>query len=85
MNSYPIIQDILRDDWGISPDQLSDGDVALDDLGIDSLDLLNLVHSLETRLDIKIPIQEWIRARNEGDPEWEGMTLKSLSARIDGL
>lgn len=85
MNTYDILCDILIREWGISESRLSGDDVSLEDIGIDSLDLLNLVFALEAQVGVKIPIQTWIKARNEGDPEWQLIGLRRLADRIDAL
>ncbi len=59
---------------------------AMTDLGIDSLDFLDMIFEIETRFDIQVPMDEWEREVNEGRAEAKELfMLKNLAARIDDL
>jgi acyl carrier protein len=82
---FDVVCDILEADWDISREQVGDGSIRLEDVGLDSLDLLNLIFALEQRTGSKLPVDDWIRQRNEGAAEWEDMTLLHLCHKVDQL
>jgi acyl carrier protein len=59
---------------------------AIDDLGIDSLDFLDIVFALDKKFGIKIPLEAWTEEVNEGRASVDDyFLLKNLCARIDEL
>jgi acyl carrier protein len=59
---------------------------AIDDLGIDSLDFLDIVFALDKKFGIKIPLEKWTQEVNKGNASVEDyFVLKNLCARIDEL
>lgn len=82
---YDVVCDILETDWDITRQQIGDGSIRLEDVGLDSLDLLNLIFTLERRIGARIPVEDWMRQRNEGAREWEDMTLLRLCQKVDQL
>jgi acyl carrier protein len=59
---------------------------AIDDLGIDSLDFLDIVFALDKKFGIKIPLEKWTQEVNQGNASVEDyFVLKNLCARIDEL
>jgi acyl carrier protein len=59
---------------------------AIDDLGIDSLDFLDIVFALDKKFGIKIPLEQWTQEVNKGNASVEDyFVLKNLCARIDEL
>jgi acyl carrier protein len=59
---------------------------AIDDLGIDSLDFLDIVFALDKRFGIKIPLEAWTKEVNDGSAAVDDyFVLGNLCARIDDL
>jgi acyl carrier protein len=59
---------------------------AIDDLGIDSLDFLDIVFALDKKFGIKIPLDAWTQEVNQGKASVEEyFVLKNLCSRIDEL
>jgi len=57
-----------------------------DDLGIDSLDFLDIVFAIDKTFGIKIPLEQWTQEVNEGKVNKdEYFVLKNLCAKIDEL
>jgi len=57
-----------------------------DDLGIDSLDFLDIVFAIDKTFGIKIPLEQWTQEVNEGKVDKEEyFVLKNLCAKIDEL
>ena len=58
----------------------------IDDLGIDSLDFLDIVFAIDKAFGIKIPLEQWTQDVNEGRaPTEEYFVLKNLCGKIDEL
>ena len=56
------------------------------DLGIDSLDFLDIVFAIDKEFGIKIPLEKWTQEVNEGKVSTEEyFVLKNLCAKIDEL
>lgn len=49
------VQELTRIAPDIDPDTVSDDDQLLDDLELDSMDILNLVTAIEKRLGVTVP------------------------------
>ncbi len=53
MNTLETLQSILADEFKLSPNQL-EPEARLEDLGVDSLNLIELIFKLEDRFNLKI-------------------------------
>jgi acyl carrier protein len=59
---------------------------AINDLGIDSLDFLDVAFAIDKTFGIKMPIEQWTQEVNEGRATTEQyFVLQNLCARIDEL
>jgi acyl carrier protein len=59
---------------------------AIDDLGIDSLDFLDIAFAIDKAFGIKLPIEHWTQEVNDGQATTEQyFVLKNLCARIDDM
>jgi acyl carrier protein len=59
---------------------------AIDDLGIDSLDFLDIAFAIDKSFGIKLPIERWTQEVNDGKATTEQyFVLKNLCARIDDM
>ena len=76
-----------EDESGDAPEgQFPPQTAAIDDLGIDSLDFLDIVFALDKKFGIKIPLEQWTQEVNEGKASVEDyFVVKNLCARIDEL
>lgn len=58
----------------------------IDDLGIDSLDFLDIVFAIDKQFGIKIPLEKWTEEVNKGEASADDyFVLENLCARIDQL
>ena len=58
----------------------------IDDLGIDSLDFLDIVFAIDKEFGIKVPLEKWTQEVNDGNASTdEYFVMKNLCAKIDGL
>ena len=61
------VKELIVEQLGISPEQAVSGASFLDDLGADSLDIVELVMSLEEEFDIEIPDEDAEKIQTIGD------------------
>ena len=58
----------------------------INDLGIDSLDFLDIVFAIDKAFGIKVPVEAWTQEVNAGTaPAEHYFVMKNLAARIDEL
>lgn len=70
------VEELTRIAPDIDPASLDDGDHLMDDLDLDSIDILNLVTALQARLDVSVPEIDYPRL------ETTGKAVAYLSARL---
>ncbi|BBK40734.1 acyl carrier protein [Allostella vacuolata] len=58
----------------------------IDDLGVDSLDFLDIAFAIDKRFGIKMPVESWMEDVNAGRASSDDFfILHNLAARIDAL
>jgi acyl carrier protein len=86
MSTFDQVANIIAETCDIPRDTITPESHAIDDLGIDSLDFLDIVFALDKKFGIKIPLEAWTEEVNEGRAKVEDyFVLKNLCARIDEL
>ncbi|MCB1473754.1 MAG: acyl carrier protein [Rhodobiaceae bacterium] len=84
--TFDTVADIIADTCDIDRDTISADSHVIDDLGIDSLDFLDVVFAVDKAFGIKIPHEKWTEEINEGRATAEDyFILKNLCTRIDEL
>ncbi len=59
---------------------------AINDLGIDSLDFLDVTFAIDKKFGIKMPVEKWMEEVNEGRAKAEEFfVMRNLVRRIDEL
>jgi len=61
------IKDIISDQLGIDADEIAMDSSFIDDLGADSLDIVELIMALEGEFDIEIPDEDAEKISSVGD------------------
>ena len=61
------VQEIICEQLDVKPEDLSDEKTFTDDLGADSLAIVELVLALEEKFDVKIPDDEVDKIKSVGD------------------
>ncbi len=85
-STFDRVADIIADTSDIPRERITPDSHVIDDLGIDSLDFLDIVFAVDKAFGIKIPIEAWTEEVNRGDtPAEQYFVLKNLCARIDDL
>ncbi len=61
------VKDIIANELGVEREKLTDGASFIDDLGADSLDIVELVMEFEKEFNIEIPDEDAEKLRTVGD------------------
>ncbi len=86
MNTFDKVADIIAETSEIPRDEITPDSHAIDELGIDSLDFLDIVYGIDKEFGIKVPLEAWTQEVNEGKASTEDyFVIKNLCAHIDGL
>jgi acyl carrier protein len=84
--TFDKVADIIAETSEIDRDTITPESHTIDDLGIDSLDFLDIVFAIDKEFGIKIPLEKWTQEVNEGKVSTEEyFVLKNLCAKIDEL
>ncbi len=85
-STFDKVADIIAETSEIDRNTITPESHTIDDLGIDSLDFLDIVFAIDKAFGIKIPLEQWTQEVNEGKVETdEYFVLKNLCAKIDEL
>jgi acyl carrier protein len=85
-STFDIVAGVISETSEIPLEKITPDVHAIDDLGIDSLDFLDIVFALDKKFGIKIPLEAWTEDVNQGRAKVEDyFVLKNLCARIDEL
>jgi acyl carrier protein len=85
-STFDKVADIIADTSEIDRDTITPDSHTIDDLGIDSLDFLDIVFAIDKEFGIKIPLETWTQDVNEGKvPTEKYFVMKNLCAKIDTL
>ena len=72
------VKDIIEKELGVEREKLTDGASFIEDLGADSLDIVELVMEFEKEFDIDIPDEDAEKLRTVGD------ALGYLNSKVQG-
>jgi acyl carrier protein len=85
-STFDIVAKVITETSDVPMENIKPEAHAIDDLGIDSLDFLDIVFALDKKFGIKIPLEAWTQEVNQGKASVEDyFVLKNLCARIDEL
>jgi acyl carrier protein len=85
-STYETVAGIISDTCDIEPDKITPESHAINDLGIDSLDFLDVAFAIDKAFGIKMPLEQWTQDVNAGKVTTdEYFVLKNLCANIDKL
>ena len=84
--TFDKVADIIADTSEIERESITPESHTIDDLGIDSLDFLDIVFAIDKEFGIKIPLETWTQEVNDGKASTdEYFVMKNLCAKIDSL
>jgi acyl carrier protein len=85
-STFETVATIIAETCDIPRDTITPDSHAIDDLGIDSLDFLDIAFAIDKAFGIKLPLEQWTQEVNDGKATTEQyFVLKNLCARIDDL
>ena len=84
--TFDKVADIIAETSEIPREEITPESHTIDDLGIDSLDFLDIVFAVDKEFGIKIPLETWTQEVNDGKASTEEyFVMKNLCAKIDEL
>ncbi len=85
-STYETVSGIISDTCDIERDKITPDSHVINDLGIDSLDFLDVAFAIDKAFGIKMPLEQWTQEVNEGKASTDAyFVLKNLCAAIDAL
>jgi acyl carrier protein len=85
-STFDKVADIIAETSEIDRETITPKSHTIDDLGIDSLDFLDIVFAIDKEFGIKIPLEKWTQEVNEGKATTEEyFVMENLCAKIDQL
>ena len=85
-STYETVAGIISDTCDIEPDKITPDSHAINDLGIDSLDFLDVAFAIDKAFGIKMPLEQWTQEVNEGKVSSDAyFVIGGLCANIDKL
>jgi acyl carrier protein len=85
-STFDTVANIIAETCDIPRDTIKPESHAIDDLGIDSLDFLDIAFAIDKAFGIKLPLEQWTQEVNDGKATTEQyFVLSNLSSRIDDL
>ena len=85
-STFDTIANIIAETCDIPREQITPESHAINDLGIDSLDFLEIAFAIDKAFGIKMPLEQWTQEVNEGKVSTdEYFVLGNLCANIDKL
>lgn len=84
--TFDKVADIIADTSELDRETITPDSNTVDDLGIDSLDFLDIVFAIDKEFGIKVPLEKWTQDINDGNANAEDyFILKNLCSKIDEL
>ena len=84
--TFNAVADIISETCNIDREKIHPESHTINDLGIDSLDFLDVTFAIDKRFGIKMPIEKWMQEINEGKVSVDDyFILNNLCQRIDEL
>ena len=85
-STFERVADIIADTCDTVRDKITPDSHAINDLGIDSLDFLDVAFAIDKAFGIKMPLEQWTQEVNDGKAKTEEyFVLGNLCGHIDAL
>jgi acyl carrier protein len=80
------VADIIAENSEVPREKITPDAHVINDLGIDSLDFLDIVFAIDKAFGIKVPVEAWTQEVNAGTaPAEQYFVMKHLAERIEEL
>jgi acyl carrier protein len=84
--TFDKVANIISETCDIPRETIKPESHAINDLGIDSLDFLDIAFAVDKAFGIKMPLEQWTQQVNDGTASTEQyFQLNNLCSRIDEL
>jgi acyl carrier protein len=85
-SAFERVADIIAENSEVPREKITPDSHVINDLGIDSLDFLDIVFAIDKAFGIKVPVERWTQEVNAGEaPAEKYFVMKNLAARIEEL
>jgi acyl carrier protein len=85
-SAFDRIADIIAETSDVPRDKITPDSHVIEDLGIDSLDFLDIVFAIDKAFGIKVPVEAWTQEVNAGTaPAEQYFVMGNLAQRIEEL
>src|SRR5437763_17176560 len=85
-STFDTVSNIIAETCDIPREKIKPESHAIDDLGIDSLDFLDIAFAIDKAFGIKLTLEQWTQEVNDGKATTEQyFVVKKLCPRIDEL
>ena len=85
-STFETVAGIISETCDLPIEDITPDSHTIDDLGIDSLDFLDIAFAIDKAFGIKLPVDKWAEEVNEGTtPTEEYFVMRNLCARIDNF
>jgi acyl carrier protein len=85
-STFDTVANIIAETCDIPREKIKPESHAINDLGIDSLDFLDIAFAIDKAFGIKLPLEQWTQEVNDGKATTEQyFVLDNLCTSIDGL
>jgi acyl carrier protein len=85
-STFDTVANIISETCDIPRETIKPESHAINDLGIDSLDFLDIAFAIDKAFGIKMPLEQWTQEVNDGKASTEQyFQLNNLCTRIDEL
>lgn len=85
-SAFDRIADIIAENSEVKREAITPDSHVINDLGIDSLDFLDIVFAIDKAFGIKVPVEAWTQEVNAGQaPPEKYFVMKNLATRVEEL
>ena len=85
-SAFDRIADLIAETSDVPREKITPDSHVINDLGIDSLDFLDIVFAIDKEFGIKVPVEAWTQEVNAGRvPAETYFVMKNLATRIEEL
>jgi len=85
-STFDAVADIIASTCNLEREGIAPDSHVINDLGVDSLDFLDIAFAIDKRFEIKMPVETWMEDVNAGRATSDDFfIMRNLCAKIDGL
>ncbi|MHA1538706.1 MAG: acyl carrier protein [Alphaproteobacteria bacterium] len=85
-NTFDVVADIIAETSNIERDKITADCHTINDLGIDSLDFLDITFAIDKKFGVKMPVEQWMEDVNEGRASADDFfVMTNLVGKIEDL